>query len=76
MATEWELSNVSVEVADAFESIFSESYNVCETIILLVVFLNYLILIQVLLLDNLGLEYLLLEVVFKFSLASPFFLVL
>ena len=74
MAAERELSHVGVEIADPFEAVFSKSNHVRE--IMLIVLFHDLILVKVFLLNNLGLEDLLLEIVLKFRLASSLFLVL
>jgi len=74
MAAERELSHVGVEIANSFEAVFSKSYHVRE--VMLIVLFHDLVLVKVFLLNNLGLEDLLLEIVLKFRLASSLFLVL
>lgn len=74
MAPEGELSHVGIEVSDSFEPILSESNHVRKAV--RVLFIYNLVLIEVFLLYNLGLEYLLLKIVLEFSFATSLLFVL
>ena len=74
MAPERELSHVGVEVSDPFETILSESDNVRKAF--RIIFIHNLVFIKVFLFNYLRLEYLLLKIVFEFSLATSLLFVL